>query len=184
MTQTLPNRPPRRSRSYLFHLLVLIPALAVGAYAFYRHTTFEAGGTVSAIKLTTRHDMVGQAADAVANVDPATPDLYLKVTLASGEIELPVRADTPIGNGLTWDLPTVQKLQDVQRVDVWDHNSMWKDRQFDRITLNDWSADGQKYHVDLLGQRNAPPPWALPTLSAAGAVALVVLLKFVWDQVV
>lgn len=139
---------------------------------------------MNAIKLTTRHDMVGQAADAVANVDPATPDLYLKVTLASGEIELPVIKDTPIGNGLTWNLPAVQKLQDVQRVDVWDHNSMWKDKQFDRISLGDWSADGQKYHIDLLGTRNAPPPWALPTATAAGAVAFVVLLKFVWDQVV
>ena len=184
MTQTLPSRPPKRSRSYLFHLLLLIPAISVAAYAMYRHTNFEPGGTVSAIKLTTRHDMVGQAADAVANVDPATPDLYLKVTLASGEVELPIRKDTPIGNGITWDLPTIQNLRDVQRVDVWDHNSLWKDKQLDRITMSDWSADGQKYHIDLLGPHNAPPPWALPTASAAGAIALVVLLKFVWDQVV
>lgn len=184
MTQTFPSRPPKRSRSYLLHLLLLIPAIAVGAYAFHRHTSFEEGGTVNAIKLTTRKDMVGQAADAVANVDPATPDLYLKVTLASGEIELPVQKDTPIGNGITWNLPKEQKLQDVQRVDVWDHNSMWKDKQFDRVNVNGWSADGQKYHIDLLGNRNTPPPWALPTATAAGAVALVVLLKFVWDQVV
>jgi hypothetical protein len=128
--------------------------------------------------------MVGQAADAVANVDPATPDLYLKVTTAGGEIDLPVRKDTPVGNGLTWELPSPQKVQDVQRVDVWDHNSIWKDKQFDRITLGDWGADGQKFHIDLLGTKNVPPPWTIPVASAAGAIAGLVLLKFVWDQVV
>jgi len=168
----------------VWQLLLSVPAIVLCAFALHTHRNFDEGGTITGIRLTTRHDMVGQAADAVANVDPATPDIYLKVTLKDGEIELPVRKDTPIGNGLTWELPKPQKIGDVLRVDVWDHNSMWKDKQFDRISLNGWGADGQKYHVDLIGTRNAPPAWAIPTASAAGAIAGILLLKFIWDQVV
>ena len=74
----VPSRPVPRSRPYL-RLLLIIPALAILGVGLYFQYNVQEGGEVSAIKLTTKVGMVGQAAEAVANIDPATPDLFLKV---------------------------------------------------------------------------------------------------------
>ena len=70
-------------------------------------------------------------------------------------------------------------------VEIWDHNAMWKDKEFDRITIdNNWDADGQRFHVQLQGEKFQAPDWALPTLVGGAVAAGLVLMKFVWDQVV
>src|SRR5256714_15212011 len=111
MTQVLPKRVPR-ARPY-WRLLFLVPSLATLAIGLYYYTHFEEGGSVSAIKLSTKQGLVGQAAEAVSNVSLSSPDLYLRVFSQKGEAwsadSTPhwpaVKKDTPIGNGLTWDLP-------------------------------------------------------------------------------
>jgi hypothetical protein len=175
--------PSRRARIYL-RLLWLVPALAMLGVGLYYQYNVPEGGEVNAIKLTTKQGMVGQAAEAVANIEPGTPDLYLKVFTPTGETQLPIFKDTPIGNGLTWNLPKPLPLFDVQRVEVWDHHSIMKDKQLDRITLAGWGVDGQRFHVDLLGTHHEPPKWAMPLAAIGGAMALIVLLRFVWDQVI
>jgi hypothetical protein len=178
---TASTRP--RSRPYL-RLLWLIPGLAMLAVGLYYQTNVVEGGEVNAIQLTTKQGMVGQAAEVVANASPSTPDLYLKVNTSSGEVTLPPFKDMPIGNGLIWNLPKGYDLHALQRIDVWDHNTIWKDSPLDHINLAGWSIDGQKYHVDLMGTRIEPPKWAWPVAAAGGALTLVALLRFVWDQVI
>jgi hypothetical protein len=176
--------PPRaRSRPYL-RLLWLIPGLAMLGAGLYYQTNVVEGGEVNAIKLTTKQGMVGQAAEVVENTSPATRDLYLKVYTSSGELALPAFKDMPIGNGLIWNLPKGYQLHEIQKIDVWDHNTLWKDKALDHINLAGWGVDGQKYHVDLLGTRIEPPKWAWPVAAAGGALTLVALLRFVWDQVI
>jgi hypothetical protein len=184
MTQVLPRRTPR-ARPYL-SLLLLIPACVAIWIGWTRYEDVPAGGTVDAVKLTTKQGFVGQAAEAVDNVKPETPDLYIQVYPKAGpKIVFPAFKDTPIGNGLTWNLPKALQLNEIDRVEVWDHNAMWKDKEFDRITLdNTWEADGQRFHVQLQGQKFQPPSWAMPVMVGGGVVALLVVLKFVWDQVV
>lgn len=184
MTQTLPSRP-RRARPYL-GLLLLIPAAVALWIGWSNYRTEPIGGTVDAVKLTTKQGFVGQAAEAVDNVKPETPDLYIQVFPKTGDkLVLPAFKNTPIGNGLTWNLPRKLALSEMDRVEVWDHNSVWKDREFDRITLtNVWEADGQRFHVQLQGQAFEPPSWPMPLMVAGGVVAVLVMLKFVWDQVV
>ena len=171
-----------RSRPYL-RLLWMIPGLAMLAVGLYRYTNVEEGGEVTTIKLTTKSGFVGQAAEAVANIQ-SNPDLYLKVTTASGEIDLPVQKDTPVGNGLEWKLPKTIPLHHLQRIDVFDHRWIRSDPHLDHITLSGWGAEGQRFRVDLLGQRSEPPKWALPVAAVGGAITLLVLLRFVWDQVI
>lgn len=183
MTQTLPVRP-RKARSYLLHLLLFIPALAATGYGLYEWWNVAPGGTVTAVKLTTKTGAVGQAAEAVANIEPGNPDLFLKVTAEGATLELPARKDTPIGNGLTWELPRAFELGHVHRVEVWDYNSMWKNKQVDNITLVGWHTDGQKYHVELIGKPYQPPHWAQPMTWAGAGVSFVLFMKFLWDQVV
>jgi hypothetical protein len=173
--------PVARSRPYL-RLLWLIPSLAMLGIGLHFYSNVPDGGEVTAIKLTTKSGMVGQAAEAVANVK-SNPDIYLKIFTADSESRLAKFKDTPVGNGLTWNLPAVHQLHEIQRVEVWD-DDLVDDEQLDRITLAGWSADGQRFHVDLLGQPIVAPKWALPVAAVGGAMALVVLLRFVWDQVI
>jgi hypothetical protein len=178
-----PPAPPARSRPYL-RLLMLIPALAMLGVGLYFQFNVPEGGEVNAVELTTKAGMVGQAAEAVANVTPTSPDLYLKIFAATGDLTLPTYKDTPVGNGLMWKLPRTFQLGQIQRVEVWDHHTFWKDKPLDRITLHGWSIDGQLYHVELLGKKIEPPKWSIPVAAVGGAVTLLVLLRFVWDQVI
>jgi len=184
LTQVLPKRVPR-ARPY-WRLLFLVPSLATLAIGLYYYTHFEEGGVVNAVKLSTKQGLVGQAAEAVSNVSLSSPDLYLKVISHGREIELPVKKDTPIGNGLTWDLPRQMALRDVQRVEVWDHHRITSDKSWDRITLDGvaWGTDGQRFHVDLVGEKFAPPTWALPVATVGAALTLLCVVRFIWDQVV
>src|SRR4051812_7904389 len=81
-----PEVKPRlpRSRPYL-RLLWLLPALAMLAVGLHYQYHVEEGGEVNALKLTTKPGVVGQAAEAVANLKPSTPDLYLKIFTAKDE---------------------------------------------------------------------------------------------------
>ena len=184
MTQVLPRRAAR-ARPYLA-LILLIPAGVVMWIGWNNWSNVPAGGTVQRVQVTTKQGIVGQAAEAVDNVKPATPDLYIQVFPRQGpKVVLPAYKDTPIGNGLVWQLPRQFELSEIDRVEVWDHNTVWKDKEFDRITMNDgWDADGQRFHVQLQGEKLQPPGWALPTLVGGAVAAGLVLLKFVWDQVV
>ena len=83
MTQVLPKRVPR-ARPY-WRLLLSIPSLATLAIGLYYYTHLEEGGIVSAVKLSTKQGLVGQAAEAVSNVSLSSPDLYLKVFSPKGE---------------------------------------------------------------------------------------------------
>ncbi len=173
----------RRSRIYL-KLLWLLLGLGILAPGLWYQYNVPPGGTVDAIKLSTKQGMVGQAAEAVANVDPTTPDLYLMIFTTAGETRLPTFKDTPVGNGLTWNLPKVLSILDMQRIEVWDHHSILSDKQLDRLTLDNWSVDGQRFHIDLLGHPNAPPKWALPVIAVGATLSILAFLKFVWDQVI
>jgi hypothetical protein len=191
MTNVLPRRVPR-ARAYFWRLVMLIPALGMlGAGAYY-HLNVDPGGKVSGIKLRTKDGLVGQASEAVANVNPSNPDLYLRVYLPgdngaeifSKQMVKLIKKDTPVGNGLTWDLPKSLPMQEIGRVDVWDHHAITKDKQLDRITITGWQTEGQRYRLELVGAPNTPPAWALPVAAAGGALTLAVIAKFVWDQVV
>jgi hypothetical protein len=179
--QPVTAKPVARSRPYL-RLLWLIPSLAMLGVGLHFHYNVKEGGEVNAIKLTTKSGMVGQAAEAVANIK-SNPDLYLKIFTTDGESDVPPFKSTPVGNGLTWNLPRSHQLREIQRIEVWD-DDLVNDEQLDRITLAGWGADGQRFHIDLLGRPIVAPKWAMPVAAVGGALSLVVLLRFVWDQVI
>lgn len=175
--------PPRRAASYIWRLLLLLPAAAVAGFGWMKYSDVPVGGTVNAIKLTVKPGPVGQAREAFDSVKPTTPDLYLKFNVPGRDIETPVKDDQPIGNGVTWYLDGQFNLTDIKRVEVWDDDT-FGDKQLDNITMNGWFTDGQTFRIELLGERVRAPEWALPTAAAGATLCAVILLRFVWDQVV
>lgn len=179
-------RPVPRARPYL-RLLWLIPSAAILAVGLYGYMNYEPGGTVESIKLTTKPGPVGQASEALRLIT-STPDLFLKVktTVDKDTIKTQTYKDMAIGNGLVWSLPHQYKLNEIIMVDVWDEHTFRHDQNLDHIALGggQWSAEGQTFHIDLLGRQNEPPKWALPTLAVGATLSGLVILRFIWDQVV
>ncbi len=174
-------RPPR-ARMYL-RLLWLIPGLALLGAGLYAYVNVEDDGTVTEIQLTTKPGLVGQTSEALRLVQLGNPDPYLKVKFTDGEEKTRTFKDTPIGNGLTFKLDKAQRMRQIREVEVWDENALRDDFK-DRMTINGWSAEGQAFHVELRGEKFKPPAWALPVAAVGGAITLVALLRFVWDQVI
>lgn len=179
-------RPPRatpRARPYL-RLLWIFPTAAILLYGLWAYSNVEPGGTVDSIKLTTKPGPVGQASEALRLVT-GTYDLYLKIKTAEGELKTDTYKDRAIGNGLIWPLSRQYRLQEVKEVDIFEARTIRSDKNLDHIALNgEWSAEGQTFRIDLQGKVNEPPKWALPTLAVGAALSALVLLRFVWDQVV
>ena len=177
------QRPPR-ARPYL-RLLWIIPGLALLGLGLYKFYDVPDDGTVHTVQLTTKPGPVGQASEAVRLISLGTPDLYLKIKTADGTVTRTfTHQDTPIGNGLKWALDKPLRMRDVREIEVWDEDAV-RDNFADRVALGSaWSAEGQTYRIDLFGEKAQPPKWALPVAVAGGVVTLVVLLRFVWDQVI
>ena len=177
------QRPPR-ARPYL-RLLWILPGLALLGAGLYKYYDVEDDGTVHTIQVTTKPGMVGQASEALRLISVGTPDLYLKIKTADGaQLRTFTHEDTPVGNGLKWALDKPLRMRDVREVEVWDEDAV-RDNFADRVSLGSaWSAEGQTYRIELLGEKAQPPKWALPVAVGGGVVTLVVLLRFVWDQVI
>lgn len=192
-TTDLTSQPvtARPAANYAWRLMMLIPAIALIAYGYWRYKDVPPGGTVTSIRLTSKTDLSGQVRDAYAGVSPTTADFYLKLFAPDGgELKLPPFDDTPLGNGLTWPLEKPIPLDDLARVEVWDDNSMLPDKQLDRIEIptndlaNEWEIDGQTFHVRMNGSKLEPPRWATPLMGVGAVLFAVVLLRFVWDQAI
>lgn len=176
---------PKRATSYVWRLFMLIPAIALFGYGYWRHTQAPAGGTVTSIRATSKPGISGQVQDAYAGVMPTTADLYLVIHRDEGEpIKLQPFDDTPLGNGLTWPLDAPLSQDDIARVEVWDYNTIVKDKALDRIEFGDnaWTRDGQTFSIMLIGQHAEKPRWPLPLASVGAVLGAAVVLRFVWDQ--
>lgn len=179
------RRPPPTGRTYL-RLLWMIPGLAILGVGLWGYINVESGGIVQTIRLTTKPGPVGQADEVLRKITPGRHDHYLKVFFTDGsELRTETYKNIPIGNGLFWPIDPPRRLEEFHRIEVWDHN-LFRDSMLDRVTLspNVWFADGQTYRLDLLGEAFTPQPWALPTAAVGATICLLVLLRFVWDQVV
>jgi hypothetical protein len=182
MRQRKPARPPR-ARPYL-RLLWLIPGLALLGVGLYKYYDVEDDGVVHTVQITTKPGPVGQAAEALRLVQTGNPDLYLKIkTAAPSELRTDKYKDTPIGNGLKWPVKSPLRMREVREVEVWDSN-VWRDDFIDRVAISGWTAEGQIFRVELLGDKFRPPDWALPVAAVGGMITLFALMRFVWDQVI
>lgn len=180
--------PPRKARSMLWRLVLLVPAIvcAVWGYVAYRNVS-DADGVVTSFTLTTKPGLAGQTRDAYDSIDPRTPDLFLQ--FSADDVKDPIRLethnDTVLGSGQTWTIPPRWRLSQIKMVEVYDENTLLKDKQLDRISINgSWTAEGQTFALTLAGTHPASPPYALPLLTAGATLGGLVLLKFVWDSAI
>lgn len=185
-SESVATAPPRKARNMLWRLVLLVPAIGCAAWGYIAYRNVPEGGTITAISLKTKPDLSGQTRNAYDSVDPGTPDLYLVLGLRDGTtFQLPAYKDTVIGSGLTWTLPTPRPLDQITMIEVWDDNSLMKNKQLDRVAINNvWGADGQTFSLTLAGTHPTPPPYALPLLVAGATLGGLVLLKFVWDSAI
>jgi hypothetical protein len=77
-----PAPPAARARPY-WRLLWLIPGLALLAVGFVSYRAPGDGGSVQAIRASTRAGLAGEASDAIARAKFTTPDYYLVIHTTS-----------------------------------------------------------------------------------------------------
>lgn len=186
-----PPRPAAHpAASYLWRLLLLVPAIALIAVGYWKRTSVPPGGQVSSVLLKSKEGISGQVRDAYAGVMPTTSDFYLSIVRKGGQTQrLETMNDTPLGNGLTWSFDKPISLDEIDRVEVWDDNGILSDKELDRVQIpgdlaNAWEIDGQTFHIRFGGNRLRPPDWAGPIIGVGSVLAAVVLLRFVWDQAI
>ena len=184
MKEVSPSRP-RSAGSYIWRLLLLIPAVALLVVGWRAYANVPDGGTIQSIKLTTKPGPVGQFAEAKRQVRPSNPDLYLKLHFTDGtERNTTTFKSMPIGNGLIFNLESPIDLKTIRRIEVWDDDT-FNDELLDQMSFNsEWAQEGGEFRLDLQGTRPQPPEWALPTAAVGATLCAVILLRFLWDQVV
>ena len=109
---------------------------------------------------------------------PDTPDYALQLLFRNGELyRSPSKPDTPIGNGIVFDIPDVE-LSLLQEISLWDDNSLTisdmklsvlPDAIVDRVRIGETRVvEGQRMRFQLLGEPAPQRTVALFVLGAAG----------------
>lgn len=81
------------------------------------------GRTVTSVEIRNSGGMVPITWETVVNDQP---DFYLVFDSKSGRVRTPTRWDTPIGDGMTWELKEAIALDDVNEIAIWDEDG-WHD---------------------------------------------------------
>lgn len=198
-TNTASTQPPpaKRFRLLPWWLGLLIVALgAPGGYLLYETRPDPLAGHVHAIRIENNVTLANPSATAQEFVEKlkslgSNPSLSLSVVAAGRDepIKTPVREDTPIGNGLTFELPEPIARRDLREVQVWDEG-FFSNKMIDRVDTGKALVEsGQLFTFTLISPDAEPPMsrkrlvgWVLVIAAAAGVG--IALVRFIALQVV
>jgi hypothetical protein len=186
MTQeTLPATTPPRAKSfpwfaYTLLALVGIASAVAGTLLLNRHDN-DNFGTVNEIRITAKPGIDLRKIEEVLD----TPDYYIEIATEQGKTQSETYKDTRVGNGLTFHLPIAVRLGDIKEIRLCDQNVM-KDSLVDRVDRVGRTTLGERFQFELLG---AEPPQPLHRVGVAlaiggGILLLIVLVRFIWYQVI
>ena len=152
-------------------VLILLPLIlgALGAALYFTASS----GTVATV-LVQRLPGV----DLTIVSTPDTPDYALQLLFRNGELyRSPSKPDTPIGNGIVFDIPDVEMAL-LQEVSLWDDNSLTisdmklsvlPDAIVDRVRIGEARVvEGQRMRFQLIGEPAPQRTVALFILGTAG----------------
>jgi len=160
-TQPASEEPVPQAHRYRWPKLtwVGLAALAVGLSLLY----FGGSDEVTAVR-------VKSTGIAIPNI-MSSPDFYVELVLKDGTAQDTASyTDTPIGGGLTFDLPAPVSLSDISQVVLYD-DDLLRDEMLDRADVAGRNCDGQSHGFELMG-----PPNRFATVGAVvlacGAICL------------
>ena len=178
-------------------LALLITVLgASGGYLLYDSQPDPLAGHVRAIRIVNNVRLSNPSATAQEFVEKlkslgSNPSLFLELAVAGADqpVKTPVRDDTPIGNGLTFELPEPIARENLREVRVWDEG-FFSNKMIDRVdTGTALIESGQLFTFTLVSDDAVPPMprdrlagWVL--VIAAGAGVGLALVRFIALQVV
>lgn len=169
------SRAPRMAKGLA--LLVLFLAGCVAASLGGRMLLAPADLAVDTLELTKGMEIIPSVGEFFD-----TPDYFLRMTLADGsEVDTESFEDKLIGNGIVWNV-ALTPLDQIQEITVMDDNDVVSDDALDRVTVRGLVNQGQLYTITLSG----PPPesrtGAVWLTAVGGAVALLLMLRFLVRQ--
>jgi len=193
-----PDTPPQARRFRLLPWWALLLAVALGApggYLLYTTTPDPLALTVTQVRIANSVTLANPSATAQEFVEKlktlgSNPSLYLEAVVADqpDPLKTAVRTDTPIGNGLTFDLPRPIPLAELREVRVRDEG-WFSNKMIDRVDVGAPAEQGQIFRFEMLGDQPEPPMppqrlWGWVLVIAAGAVGLFAAVRLIALQVV
>jgi hypothetical protein len=170
MTTDVPEAIPapsgRKSRAPSLLVLLGLVAALVGAILVLR----AGAGQVTKSRVT-KHGMLPESL-------MGSPDYYLTVgTRAGKSLATKGYEDTPIGNGLDFQLPEPLAFDNLAHVELMDADVGGDDIR-DRVDVRERISKGQDYQFELIGPASPQKTAGYVALAAGGA--LVVLAAILW----
>lgn len=198
MSETQEPSPPTAKRFRVLPWWALVLAVALGApggYLLYTSQPDSLAVTVTRVRIANSVTLANPSATAQEFVEKlktlgSNPSLYLEIVVdgADEPIKTAVRTDTPIGNGLTFDLPAPMPLRQLREVQVRDEG-WFSNKMIDRVDVDAPAEQGQIFSFTMLSpdvDQPMPPQrlWGWVLVIAAAAVGLVAVVRLVALQVV
>lgn len=163
--EAIPAPPARKPWALLLVGLLGLTCAIAGGVLLLR----AGAGTVTLIRVT-KHSMIPEAL-------VGSPDYYLIVqTNDKKTITTKVYDDTPIGNGLDFEIPKLD-LKNVVSIELFDED-VGPDDIRDRVDVRERVCRGQDYQFELIGP--ASPEKGTGTWLLAGGGAAVGLAVILW----
>ncbi len=189
--------PAKRFRLLPWWLALLITVLgASGGYLLYDSQPDPLAGHVRAIRIVNNVRLSNPSATAQEFVEKlkslgSNPSLFLELAVAGADqpVKTPVRDDTPIGNGLTFELPEPIARENLREVRVWDEG-FFSNKMIDRVDTGTALIESGQLFTFTLVSDDAVPPMSRDRLAgwvlviAAGAGVGLALVRFIALQVV
>ncbi len=205
MSDPIPDNPPppepapppaRRFVLLPWWLAVLIVALALPGGWLLMDTQADTGSViVTQVRIVNSVTLSNPSATAQEFVEKlkslgSNPSLFLEVVVAGADqpMKTPPRVKTPIGNGLTFDLPEPTELRSVREIRVQDEG-FFRDKMIDRVDVTSSVEKGQIFLFTLISPEGEQPMpqrrlIGLVLVISASALAMLVVVRFVAKQVV
>lgn len=153
----------RRRKGVAAALFLMAVLFAAGGVWLWR--TSEPG-EVHGIVVTKNEGFSG-----VKLFEMGQPDYFLKLVVDGESIQLPRKDNTPIGNGLAWELESPIPLTRLSEITIHDHG-MLTNKLLDRVSVSGWKEMGQDFTFSISGEISQSRWVAMTLLGLSGVVAV------------
>jgi len=151
---------------WIVHFVV---SLIIAAGAVWALQEMQPEPLIRDIRIEKRTDTLIDSSDILSKEDR---DYYVIIETQEKPVRLATYKDTPIGNGLTWTLPSPLLLDDFKQITLWD-DDMFSNDQLDRVTVDQLETVGQHYRFLLVAEQVPTNPVFWIVLGAAGLYFLI-----------
>ena len=142
-------------------LWLAVAGLALGACGVLLWIT-SSPGTVESVVV-----VKNEGFEPIGALQLGQPDYFIELHLDGETRRLETKENTPIGNGLRWELENPAPLESFEEIHI--HNKgLLGSKLLDRVAVSQWQETGQEFTFYLEGRLSQPRITAMSAIGLAG----------------